>query len=69
MDSYDMNSSTNEDTSPPSVFSIFHEEDIILNILSYVADVPYEMNSNGMCMLLFAILFACFYAYDMYMFF
>ena len=48
MDSYDMNlSSTNEDTTSPSVFSIFHE-DILLNILSYVADVPYEMNSNGM---------------------
>ena len=46
MDSYDMASSSTNDTSP-SVFSIFHE-DILLNILSYVADVPYEMNSNGM---------------------
>ena len=49
MDSNDFDmSSTNEDTSSsPSVFSIFHE-DILLNILSYVADVPYEMNGNGM---------------------
>jgi len=45
MDSYDMDSSSNnEDTSSPSVF----HEDILLNILSYVADIPYEMNSNGM---------------------
>ena len=45
MDSYDMES--NEDTTSTSVFSFFHE-DILLNILSYVADIPYEMNSNGM---------------------
>ena len=47
MDSYDMDSTTTDTSSSSSVFSIFHE-DILLNILSYVADVPYEMNSNGM---------------------
>lgn len=32
--------------SPPSVFSIFHE-DILLAILSYVADVPFEKVARG----------------------
>ena len=32
---------------PPSALSIFHE-DILLSILSYVADVPFEMvDDNG----------------------
>ena len=67
MDSYHSDSSsTNEDTSSPSVFSIFHEEDIILNILSYVADVPYEMNSNGMFM--YVYFFAILKSSDMYVF-
>ena len=37
------------DTSaPPSTLLEFHE-DILLSILSYVADVPFELADSGMC--------------------
>lgn len=34
--------SSDDSVAPPSALSIFHE-DILLSILSYVADVPFEM--------------------------